>query len=353
VASGLLSVRRVLGTGGAILAVLLVVAGCEQAGASGQTDPTSRSGCAPGAIALQPRTLAQGLFTGLAWNAGDVVATSLSDVQAFPASGDPPSTLAHMNEAYGLVLAGGAAYFSASVPVGTPNAQGKQSSTTALFSVSFSGGVPTLALDAPVNMDGAVSDGAALYFNGYGGGITRVAISDGTRTDLPLPTVPTGILVHALAMHAGELYVAAQDLTNFSGYILKLPVGGGAATTLASNIGQPTAITAGPSGIYWVEWPLLGQGGDARIVRAGLDGRGATTLLTHGADSIVLDGDTLYIANGGISKVPAGGGAEVTLVPNLKQPGRLAVSNGNAAWVDPVSQALSDPTVPSLATTCW
>ena len=43
----------------------------------------------------------------------------------------------------------------------------------------------------------------------------------------------------------------------------------------------------------------------------------------------------------------------ITLVSGLNAPGSLAVSGGNAVWVDPIFQALSDPTLPQLMTTCW
>jgi len=54
-----------------------------------------------------------------------------------------------------------------------------------------------------------------------------------------------------------------------------------------------------------------------------------------------------------ISKIPLVGGAETVLVSGLKSPGLLTISGGNAAWMDPASQALSDPTAPALMTTCW
>jgi len=88
-------------------------------------------------------------------------------------------------------------------------------------------------------------------------------------------------------------------------------------------------------------------------VRARLDGTGARTLLSHAARAIAVDGGDLYVAWDGITKVPLAGGAEVPLVSGGKAPGLLVVAGGNAAWVDPVSQAKSDPTVPALMTTCW
>jgi hypothetical protein len=199
-------------------------------------------------------------------------------------------------------------------------------------------------------MNGAVTDGTAIYFNGFGDGIVRVAVADGAHANL---AIPADVSVLGLAVYAGNLYLAARDSSPRGGSILKLPATGGATTTLASNIDPPAHLVAGPSGLAWVAWPVPGQDGSPRIARAELDGSEVTTLAAHAADALVLDGDTLYIENGGISRVPARGGAEVTLFPNLDKPGLLSVSNGQAAWVSPYSQVPLDTTPWSLVTTCW
>jgi hypothetical protein len=152
------------------------------------------------------------------------------------------------------------------------------------------------------------------------------------------------------------LYVAAEDLTSTSatnGLILRLPAAGGAATTIVSNIGHPWSLVADTTGLYWSQDPPTGTFGNGQIVRAALDGTGQRTLVNHEATSLVLSDGDLYLTMGSLSKIPAGGGDEVPLVTGLKNPGLLTISDGNAAWVDPVSKALSDPTVPSLMTTCW
>jgi hypothetical protein len=273
---------------------------------------------------------------------------------SFPSNGDPASTIAQMSEAYGLVVAGGAAYFTASFPVGAADPQGKQQSAPGLFSVPLSGaGDPTLVIGSFVNIDGAVSDGVAIFLDGGAGAIARVSIADRVRTDLPLPH---GISIDALAVHAGVLYVAAQDLASTSasnGVILSLAATGGTARALVTDIGHPWSLVADASGLTWVQEPPIGQFSDSLIVHAGLDGKGGKTLLSHGANSLAVSNGDLYLAWDGISKVPLGGGAETSLVSGLQGPGRLVVSNGNAAWVDPEFQARSATTVPALMTTCW
>jgi hypothetical protein len=120
-----------------------------------------------------------------------------------------------------------------------------------------------------------------------------------------------------------------------------------------TNIGHPWNLVADASGLSWVQEPPVGVYADSHIVRAGLDGSGARALVSHGARTLAVSGGDLYLAWDGIAKIPVGGGTETMLVPGLKAPGLLSVAGGNAVWVDPVSQARSDPTVPSLMTTCW
>ena len=327
--------------------------GCETTGAGSTTgsDAGSQTSCPPGTTILQPRTLAQDHFSGLDVTDGQVLATGI-DLQRLPLSGGPIETIAQASTMRGLVIVGQTAYFTADHPLGAPDVQGRQAATTALYSVPLSGGATALVLDAPLNIDGAVADSRAIYFNGFGGGIVRVAVADGSRTDLALPA---GLYVDAIAVNGGAVYVAAQDLASTSptnGLIMKMPATGGPAQTLITNIGHPWNLVADASGLFWVEDPPVGTFGDGHLAGAALDGSAMRTLLSHGARALAISRGDLYFAWSGIGKVPVGGGAETTLVPGLNAPGMLHISGGSAVWVDPVSQARSDPTVPSLMTTC-
>jgi hypothetical protein len=322
------------------------------AGQGNASGAAGQSGCPAGATPLQPRMLGQGLFTGLDLTGGTVLATG-TELQRFSLTGDPALTLTQASDMLGLVVVGQTAYFTAGHPVGAPNAQGKQSRTTALYSVPLAGGVATLVLDMPLNIDGAVTDGTAIYFSGYGGGIMRFVAADASQSTLSLAL---SLEVNAIAVHDGVVYVAAIDLGSASptnGTIVAIPATGGSARTVLGNIGHPWNLVAAASGLYWVEDPPVGTFGNGHVARAGLDGSSVRTLMLHGARALALDGGYLYFAWDTIGKVPVAGGQESTLVPGLKTPGLLAVSGGNAVWVDPTSQALSDPTVPSLMTTCW
>jgi hypothetical protein len=345
-------VRTVIRPLCAVVVAAAIGCGGGASDAGSETTTASQTGCSPGTTPLQPRTLGQGLFSGLDLAEGAVLATG-SELQRFPLTGDPAIALTQASGMRGLVVVGQTAYFTADHPVGAPNAEGKQSSTTALYSVPLAGAAATLVLDMPLNIDGAVTDGTAIYFSGYGGGIVRVVVADASQSTLSLPR---SLEVNAIALHDGVVYVAATDLGSASptnGTIVAIPATGGSARTVLTNIGHPWNLVAAASGLYWVEDPPVGVYGDSHIARAGLDGTGVRTLVSDGASALAVDGADLYFANGSIGKVPVAGGAVTTLVPGLKAPGLLIVSGGTAVWVDPASQALSDPTVPSLMTTCW
>jgi hypothetical protein len=356
--AGPLSTVTVTLRGAAVIAAASVALAACGGGADGSPPGATTRGdsaCLPGMTALAPRTLGHGLFSALAWNGGALLATGSADLQQFPLTGDPASSLTQGDDLRGLVVVGASVYFSADHVVGAPNAEGKQSSTSALYSAPLAGGAPTLTVDTPLDVDGAVTDGTALYFKGYGVGITRVAIADGARTLLPLST---SLSVNAIALAGGVLYVAATDLGSTSatnGVIVKLPTDGGAAAqTVVADIGHPWSLVADPTGLSWVEDPPTGDFGDpGRVVHSRLDGGGMKTLLDHPARALAVSDGDLFVAWDSISKVPLAGGAETILVPGLTAPGLLTIAAGNAAWVDPVSQAKSDPTVPALMTTCW
>jgi hypothetical protein len=334
----------------AVAIATLAIVGCGGAASDVGSTTANQTSCAAGTVALQPRMLAQGLFSGLDLSTGTVLATG-TELQRFPLTGDSALTVTQADGMRGLVVVGQTAYFTAEHPVGVPNAQGKQSSTPALYSVPLSGGAATLVIDVPLNIDGAVTDGTAIYFNGYGGSIVRVDVGDGSRSDLPLPT---SLGVNAIAVQGGSVFIAGYVGTSpTNGTIVKVPTTGGNMQTLVTNIGHPWSLVADASGMYWVEDPPVGTYGDGRIARAGLDGRGLRTLIPHSARALGVDGGFLYFTWDTIGRVPVAGGQEITLVSGLNAPGLLAVSGGNAVWVDPIFQALSDPTVPQLMTTCW
>jgi hypothetical protein len=249
-------------------------------------------------------------------------------------------TLVH-GDLSGLVVVGETAYF---VETNTPSVQ----------SVPVGGGTPKLLVNMPLPGEGAITDGEALYFTGYGGGIVRISLADSTIKTLPLPP---GTSPNALAVHGGFVYVAGEDLraasgTLMNGLIARVSISAGVAEAIVVGVGHTWNLVADPGGLTWVQDPPSLEGSGS-IVRANFDGTGIRTLANHGASALAVSGSDLYVANGSISKISLAGGAETVLVPGLKAPALLIVGDGNAAWVDPATRALSDTTPSAVMTTCW
>jgi hypothetical protein len=269
-----------------------------------------------------------------------VLATSVEALHSYPLTGDPPATLVR-GDLSGLIVVADTAYY---VDTNNPGVQ----------SVPVGGGTPQRLVDMPLPGDGAVTDGEALYFKGYGMGIVRISLADATMTTLPLPP---GTSSNALAVHAGFVYVAGEDLraasgTLMNGLIARVSISSGAAETIVVGVGHTWNLVADPGGLTWVQDPPSFEG-NGSIVRANFDGTGIRTLANHGASALAVSGGDLYVASDSISKIPLAGGDETVLVSGLKAPGLLVVSDGNAAWVDPATRALSDTTPSAVMTICW
>jgi hypothetical protein len=303
----------------------------------------AQTGCRPGITPLLPRTLDPGganLFTALAWNGASVLATSTEALRSYSVAGDGALTLVQ-GDLSGLVVVGGTAYY---VDVNNPGVR----------SLPVSGGTPKALVEMPVPGDGAVADGEALYFKGYGTGIVRISLADATVKTLPLPP---GTFPNALAVQGGFVYVAGEDLraasgTLMNGLVARVNISSGAAEAIVVRVGHTWNLVADPGGLTWVQDPPSLEG-NGSIVRANLDGTGMRTLANHGASALAVSGSDLYVASDSISRIPLAGGTETVLVPGLKAPGLLIVGDRNAAWVDPATKALSDATPSAIVTTCW
>jgi hypothetical protein len=302
-------------------------------------------------------TLYQGLVTGLASRGAQVYIADRDRIVSVPVAGGAPAVVAVPGDVYGLALLGDSAYYTGS-QLGPVDPQGKQSADSTLDSVPLAGGTPTTLLSPPPpTSEGLmVAGGASLYFGGPIPGslnsVGKLTPPGASLVDLPLDGT---VFPYSIALHGDYLYVAAADITNNgfdNGVVERVPVSGGAATTLLSGIGHPTAIAVDDSGLYLAVDPL-GFTGSGTVVRAHVDGSSMTTLLESGATSLALAGGRVYVATGdGIVSVSIDGGAPQQIAQGGKSTGMLRVVGGNLVWLDPVSKALSDNTVPVVQTAC-
>jgi hypothetical protein len=162
------------------------------------------------------------------------------------------------------------------------------------------------------------------------------------------------ILINAIAVHDGQIYVAGDDLRSSSqtqnGVIERISKNGGKAKRLVSDIGHPFNLVATGDGLYWTEDPPnFGRG---HLVRSNLDGSSSTNLVEALDSTLAVAGGRVYFVGDAIESIATSGGEPSTLATDQTSPGMFLVVGGNLVWVDPASKALSDPTVPRLLTTC-
>jgi hypothetical protein len=124
-----------------------------------------------------------------------------------------------------------------------------------------------------------------------------------------VPIVASGQVVSKLAVDATSVYWSRDES---SGVLLKAPVTGGTATTLATAQAFPSSIGVDGSGLYWVAV------GSNAVRRVGLSGGTVTTLVTATGASVlsVFSGNVYYGTSSIVARVPTGGGAATNLANN-------------------------------------
>jgi hypothetical protein len=146
-----------------------------------------------------------------------------------------------------------------------------------------------------------------------------------------LVTLATGLRHQplAVAVDATSVYWTNTGYPSNSGSVMKVPVCGGEATTLAADRGRPQYIAVDATSVYWVDW-LSGPAasGPALVMKVPIGGGALVTLASVPEPStpcgIAVDGTSVYWAtmySGGdldpppvaLVKVPLGGGAPTTL----------------------------------------
>jgi hypothetical protein len=132
----------------------------------------------------------------------------------------------------------------------------------------------------------------------------------------------------------GGIVVDANDVywtTGVNGDVTKVPVGGGAATMLATGPTAGMAIAVDSQFVYWF-------GGSGTLWKVALAG-GSPVTVASGVGGLYLDVDasSAYFIGGSIAhsmvqKVALGGGTPTTLAPAGIYPWGLAVDADNVYW---------------------
>jgi hypothetical protein len=122
----------------------------------------------------------------------------------------------------------------------------------------------------------------------------------------------------ALAVDATSAYVVTTP-NNGDGSIQKVPLAGGAPTTIGPAVKQVRGFAVDATSIYWID-------GD-KVMKMGLGGENPATLftITGGSlnDGLVIHGDSVYVsslsATGGILEIPKAGGDPKVIVQGFTQ----------------------------------
>jgi hypothetical protein len=140
-----------------------------------------------------------------------------------------------------------------------------------------------------------------------------------------------------LAVDATSVYWYAQTApvvtdAGGGGAVMKVPLGGGAVTTLAT--GFPTAMALGGSDVFWVEGgPNSSQATIESVPIAG--GTSTTIAIAIPPTAVASDGTNVYWTDGAVGtviKMPIGGAAPITLASQQENPVGLAIDAKSAYW---------------------
>jgi hypothetical protein len=195
--------------------------------------------------------------------------------------------------------------------------------------------------------DGGVGFGDGGIFTGDGGTILE---SVG-------PAQPTPV---SLAVDANNVYVWSvgtfqinSSINNGDGTVVQIPIGGGAATTLATNMevlydaAYLNAIASDATHVYWVAGA---SGSDGAIMRSAIGGGGATAIYSSQQipQAVVTDGTHVFWADWGTFDSMGhsnndgtlwqgsvdGTATALKLASSQSAPSAIAIDSQNVYWVN-------------------
>jgi hypothetical protein len=160
------------------------------------------------------------------------------------------------------------------------------------------------------------------------GSIDKVPLGGGASTTL------AGALQSPLTVAADSAFVYWADY--YAGLVLRVPIAGGASTTLASG-GSPEAVAVNATSVFWVD--------RSTVQRMLVNGSGQRTIALgqSNAWAVAIDATSVYWANGdsgsmgrngSIVSAPLGGGNSTTLASGQDNPYAVAVDATTVYWVN-------------------
>ncbi len=321
-----------------------------------------RGGCAQGACQPAPVTIvasdASADFPGsgpivtdgvnVYWTVSGLIYISASGAQRFagrvmqaPVDGGAAITLAVEPQAASctpmdIAVSGGSVYWT------TPYEPDGGAGSGTVETTPVEGGTPMLLASVAHGwpLSGIAVDSSRVYW-GTTDSILALALDGGA----PLPLVSTG--AQSIAVDSANLYWATGTLP---GAMARMPLDGGAQTTIATMQDTPVAIAVDGMNIYWA---TLDSATTWSINASPTDGGPLTTVASNFV-SFLIDSGNLYAWTGGnLVRLPLAGGSATTLA--VVGPGMecgqstapaappLAIDATNVYWVDPEGSVMKVP----------